>query len=164
MWVLGTAPDAHGPVEVTTWYRFDPATGALVDEVALPQSTYIPAVRADTVWYRTADGMQLLDAASGELVGEPVQPGPGCCVGPIVSDGAGGVWVVSSPGSGLARSIWHIDVSGTVVASGVIEDRDAFQQMLGQSYAFDPATQTIWVQHYEDSVARVEVTPLTSGS
>ena len=81
-----------------------------------------------------------------------------------MSDGAGGVWVVSSPGSGLERSIWHIDASGTVVASGVIEDRDAFQQMLGQSYAFDPATQTIWVQHYEDSVARVEVTRLTSGS
>lgn len=157
VWVLGTAPDARGPVEVTTWYRFDPATGALLDELQLPQSMYIPAVHEDTIWYRTADGAQRLDATSGELVGEPVQPGPGCCVGPFVSDGAGGVWVVSSPGAGIERSIWHIDASGAVVASGTIADKETFERMLGQSYAFDPETQTIWVQHYEDSVTRIEI-------
>jgi hypothetical protein len=162
VWVLGTAPDAHGPVEVTTWYRFDPATGALLDELELPPSEYIPAVHADTVWYRTADGMQLLDVAFGQLVGDVVRPGPGCCTGPVVSDGTGGVWVVSSPGADHERSIWHIDASGTIVASGAIEDKATYEQMLGQSYAFDPATQTIWVQHYEDSIARVEIT-LSSG-
>jgi Tol biopolymer transport system component len=161
VWVLGTAPDAHGPVEVTTWYRLDPTTGALLDELRLPQSQYIPAVHEDTVWYRTADGAQLFETTSGELVGGPVQPGPGCCIGPFVADGAGGVWVVSSPGAGIEGSIWHIDESGTVVASGTIEDKDTFDRMAGQSYAFDPQTQTIWVQHYEDSVTRIEIAAQT---
>jgi hypothetical protein len=157
VWVLGTAPDAHGPVEVTTWYRLDPETGELLAELGLPQSQYIPAVHQDTVWYRTEDGAQLFDATSGELVGGPVQPGPGCCIGPFVSDGAGGVWVVSSPGAGIERSIWHIDASGTIVASGTIEDKDTFDQMAGQSYGFDSETQTVWAQHYEDSVTRIEI-------
>jgi TolB protein len=157
VWVLGTAPDAHGSVEVTTWYRLDPETGELLAELGLPQSQYIPAVHEDTVWYRTEDGPQLFDTTSGELVGGPVQPGPGCCTGPFVSDGAGGVWVVSSPGAGIERSIWHIDPSGTVVASGTIEDKDTFDQMAGQSYGFDPETQTLWVQHYGDSVTRIEI-------
>jgi hypothetical protein len=157
VWVLGTAPDAHGPVEVTTWYRLDPATGALLDVLQLPASQYIPAVHEDTVWYRTADGAQLFDTTSGELVGGPVQPGPGCCIGPFVSDGAGGVWVVSSPGADVERSIWHIDASGTVVASGTIEDKETFEQISGQSYGFDPETQTLWAQHYEDSVTRIEI-------
>jgi dipeptidyl aminopeptidase/acylaminoacyl peptidase len=157
VWVLGTAPDAHGPVEVTTWYRFDQETGELLAELGLQQSQYIPAVHQDTVWYRTEDGAQLFDTTSGELVGGPVQPGPGCCIGPFVSDGAGGVWVVSSPGAGIERSIWHIDPSGSVVASGTIEDKDTFDQMAGQSYGFDLDTQTIWVQHYGDSVTRIEI-------
>ena len=36
-------------------------------------------------------------------------------------------------------------------------DRADFENMQGQSYAFDPLTQTIWVQHYEGSVSRVEI-------
>jgi hypothetical protein len=36
--------------------------------------------------------------------------------------------------------------------------------MQGQSYAFDPATQTIWVQHYEDSVSRIAITVLWNAS
>ena len=163
VWVLGTAPDAHGPVEVTMLYRFDPTTGVLLDQVSLQQSMYIPAIQADTMWFRTQDGAQRFDAASGELVGETVHPAPGCCIGPFVSDGAGGVWIVSSPGSGLERSIWHIDASGVTVGRGAIEDKGTFEQMLGQSYAFDPATQTIWVQNYQDSITRVEITPATSG-
>ncbi|HSD48549.1 MAG TPA: hypothetical protein VLE71_01840, partial [Actinomycetota bacterium] len=159
VWVLGTAPDAHGPIEVTTWYRFDPVTGAPLAELPLPQSTYIPALHGDAVWARTEDGVQLFDATSGEPIGDPVQPGPGCCTGPFVSDGAGGVWVVSSPGSGLDRSIWHIDGSGTIAERGTIEDKSTYEEMLGQSYALDPGTRTIWVQHYEDSIARVGLEP-----
>jgi hypothetical protein len=44
-----------------------------------------------------------------------------------------------------------------VTASGTIDDRAAFEEMQGQSYGFDPATQTIWVQHFHDSISRVEV-------
>jgi TolB protein len=157
VWVLGTAPDAHGPVEVTTWYRLDPETGSLLGELRLPQSHSSYAVHEDTVWLRTEDGARLFDATTGELVGGPVEPGPGCCTGSFVSDGAGGVWVVSSPGAVIERSIWHIDPSGVVVASGAIEDDEAFDRMAGQSYAFDPETRTIWVQHYEDSVTRIEI-------
>jgi dipeptidyl aminopeptidase/acylaminoacyl peptidase len=159
-WVLGTAPDAHGPIEVTTLYRIDESTGAFIERIPLSESMYIPAIQSDTLWFRTTDGVQRFDAASGSLVGDPVRPGPGCCTGPFVSDGAGGVWIVSSAGAGHA--IWHVDASGAVVATGTIEDKDAFEEMGGQSYAFDPFTQTIWVQHYQDSIARVEIT-LSSG-
>ena len=158
-WVLGTHPDAHGPVEVDMLYRLDPGTGALIDQVPLPfaSSAYIPSVAPETVWFRTNEGTQRFDALSGNLVGEPVRPGPGCCGGPFVSDGSGGVWVVSSAGADVDRSIWHIDGSGSIVASGTIPDRADFENMQGQSYAFDPLTQTIWVQHYEDSVSRVDI-------
>jgi hypothetical protein len=157
VWVAGTAPDARGPIEVTTLYRFDPATGTLLGYVEHPASQFTLVVHGDAVWLRTGDGAQRFDALSGRVVGEPVRPGPGCCTGPFVSDGAGGVWVVSSPGAGIERSIWHIDATGEVVAMGMIEDRDTFEQMLGQSYAFDPQTQTIWVQHYRDSIGQVRL-------
>ena len=65
--------------------------------------------------------------------------------------------VVSSPGAGLERSIWHVDASGAVVEGGTIEDKDTFERMLGQSYAFDPETKTIWVQHYKDEVTRIQI-------
>lgn len=58
---------------------------------------------------------------------------------------------MSSPGAGVDRSIWHVDASGNVTASGTIDDRAAFEEMQGQSYGFDPATQTIWVRHHRDS-------------
>jgi dipeptidyl aminopeptidase/acylaminoacyl peptidase len=159
VWVLGTQPDAHGPIEVDMLYRLDPGTGALIDQVPLPfpSSAYVPSVAPETVWFRTNEGTQRFDALSGSLVGEPVRPGPGCCGGPFVSDGSGGVWVISSAGADVDRSIWHIDGSGSIVASGTIPDRADFENMQGQSYAFDPLTQTIWVQHYEDSISRVEI-------
>jgi Tol biopolymer transport system component len=157
VWVLGTAPDAHGPIEVDMLYRLDPADGSLVDQLPLDASLYAPVVEGGGLWLRGAEGAQRMDATSGSLVGGPVRPAPGCCTGAFVGDGIGGVWVLSSPGAGVERSIWHIDSSGQVVASGAIEDHDAFQQMGGQSYAFDPATQTIWVQHYQDSVAAVRI-------
>jgi Tol biopolymer transport system component len=166
VWVLGTHPDAHGPIEVDTLYRLDPGTGAIVDQVRLPSAVfaYIPSVAPETVWFLTNDGIQRFDTASAGLVGDPIEPGQGCCGGPFVSDGAGGVWVVSSAGGDADRSIWHIDASGAVDASGTIPSREDFENMQGQSYAFDPATQTIWVQHYEDSVSRVEIVVPGSGS
>lgn len=166
VWVLGTHPDAHGPIEVDTLYRLDPGTGAIVDQVRLPSAVfaYIPSVAPETVWFLTNDGIQRFDTASAGLVGDPIEPGQGCCGGPFVSDGAGGVWVVSSAGADTDRSIWHIDASGAVDASGTIPSREDFENMQGQSYAFDPATQTIWVQHYEDSVSRVEIVVPGSGS
>jgi Tol biopolymer transport system component len=157
VWVLGTAPDDRGPIDVTTLYRVDPGSGELMDEVRLGDSIYIPAVAPDVLWYRTDGGAQRFDPISATSVGPPVRPGPGCCTGPFVADGSGGVWVISSAGANPPRSIWHIDRDGNVVAVGTVEDRATFQQMQGQSYAFDPATETIWVQHYEDSVARVEI-------
>jgi Tol biopolymer transport system component len=166
VWVLGTHPDAHGPVEVDTLYRIDPGTGAIVDQVPLPPAlfAYIPSVAPEIVWFLTNEGIQRFDTASAGFVGDPIEPGPGCCGGPFVSDGAGGVWVASSAGADADRSIWHIDASGAVVASGTIPSREDFENMQGQSYAFDPATQTIWVQHYEDSVSRVQILVSPDGS
>lgn len=158
VWVLGTDPDARGPVEVTMLYRLDPTTGQVVDQVPLTSSaTFIPVVQGDTVWFRGEDGALRFDPVSGAFVGDPVQPAPGCCTGAFVSDGEGGVWVLSSPGAGVERSIWHIDASGTVVASGNFDDPQAFEESGGQSYAFDPVTQTIWIHRYRDSVSRVEL-------
>ncbi len=157
VWVLGTAPDARGPIEVTTLYRFDPTLGTLLDRVEASAVVFSPAVHGGSVWLRAEEAVRRFDPVSGALVGEPVGPAPGCCTGPFVSDGAAGVWVVSSPGAETERSIWHIDATGTVVAMGTIEDRATFEAMHGQSYAFDPQTQTIWVQHYRDSVARVRL-------
>jgi len=71
--------------------------------------------------------------------------------------------VVSSAGADQDRSIWHIDASGAVVASGTIPSRGDFDSMR-PSYAFDPATQTIWVQHHEDSVSRVQILVSPDGS
>jgi hypothetical protein len=161
VWVLGTAPDAHGPIVVDTLYRLDPSDGSLIDEVPVPGAVYTPVVEGDTVWLRGDDGARRFDAMSGSFIGAPVKPGPGCCTGAFVGDGEGGVWVISSPGAGAERAIWHLDAAGEVAASGTIETRATFEQMLGQSYAFDPETQTIWVQHYKDSVARIEIS--TSG-
>jgi Tol biopolymer transport system component len=161
-WVLGTPPDSHGPIEVTMLYRIDPGSGAVLDEIPLNESMYIPSIQSDALWFRTMDGAQRFDPVTASLVGEPVRPASGCCTGPFVSDGSGGVWIVSSAGAGHA--IWHVAASGTVVAAGTIEDKDAFEQMGGQSYAFDPETQTIWVQHYEDSIARVEIALSSAGA
>jgi outer membrane protein assembly factor BamB len=160
VWVLGTKPDARGPVEVDTLYRLDPETGTVLDQVPLPSATfgYIPAVSHETVWFLIEGGVQRFDAASASFLGEPIAPGPGCCGGLFVSDGSGGVWVIRSAEAEIDRSIWHIDASGAVVASGTVADRQDFEDMQGQSYTFDPATQTIWVQHYEDSVSRIEIT------
>jgi hypothetical protein len=161
-WVLGTQPDARGPVEVDSLYRLDPETGTVLDHVPLPYATfgYIPAVSPETVWLLTKGGIQRFDTASASFLGDPVAPGPGCCGGLFVPDGSGGVWVISSAEAAVDRSIWHIDASGAVVASGSVADRQDYEDMQGQSYAFDPATQTIWVQHYEDSVSRIEITVL----
>jgi len=157
VWVLGTAPDAHGPVEVNTLYRLDPLDGRILAEIPLQNSMYAPAVAPDVLWLRTTDGAQRFDPVTAQPVGDPIKPAPGCCTGAFVSDGEGGVWVISSPGVDAERGCWHIDVSGQIVEVGEVADREQFQQMLGQGYAFDPVTSTIWVQHYEDSVSRVEL-------
>jgi TolB protein len=156
VWVLGTAPDSHGPIEPTTLYAFDPTTGDLRHRVELPGPGFTPAVAGDAVWLRTDEGVLRFDPVTA-TAGEPVDLGSGCCGGPVVPDGVGGVWVVSTPGGATERSIWHIEPTGEVVAMGTIQDRDTFEQMLGQSYAFDPQTQTIWVGHYQDSVAQVRL-------
>jgi outer membrane protein assembly factor BamB len=161
VWVLGTAPDSHGPIEPSTLYAFDPTTGDLRHRVELPGPGFTPAVAGDAVWLRTDEGVLWFDPVMA-TAGEPVDLGSGCCGGPVVPDGVGGVWVVSSSGAGIERSIRHIDATGEVVAMGTIEDRDTFEQMLGQSYAFDPQTQTIWVQHYRDSIGQVRITTAAS--
>ncbi len=156
-WVLGTEPESRGPIEATSLYAFDPATGALRDRVDAPTSMFTPVVQGDGVWLRTDDGMQRFDPVTMRL-GDPVSLGaPGCCAGPFVLDGMGGAWLVASLNGDAGRWIWHLDPSGAVDAVGRVEDRDTFEQMLGQSFAFDPETQTIWVQHYRDSVARVRL-------
>ncbi|HXF72957.1 MAG TPA: hypothetical protein VNO79_10160 [Actinomycetota bacterium] len=156
VWVLGTEPGSRGPIEARSLYAFDPATGALRDRVDVPAIVFTPVVQGDGVWLRTEEGAQRFDPVTMHL-DDPVRLGAGCCTGPFVPDGMGGAWLVSTPNGDAGRSIWHLDPSGTVDAVGRVEDEEAFEQMLGQSYAFDPETQTIWVQHYRDSVARVRL-------
>ncbi|HET9724666.1 MAG TPA: hypothetical protein VFR44_12615 [Actinomycetota bacterium] len=80
-----------------------------------------------------------------------------------------------APGGGVVQTAGHeprppdrgdpvhrssgLHASGTVVERGTVEDKATYEEMLGQSYAYDPGTRTIWVQHYEDSIARVGLEP-----
>jgi hypothetical protein len=75
-WVLGTQPDARGPIEVDSLYRLDPETGAVLDHVPLPYPTfgYIPAVSPETVWLLTKGGIQRFDTASASFLGDRVAP------------------------------------------------------------------------------------------
>jgi Tol biopolymer transport system component len=155
VWVIGTPPNAHGPINPTMLYWISPESGAVQDEIPLGAGSFMPVVYPDTVWFEIGDGVRRFDPTTGTL-GPPIQPGPGCCSALFAPDGTGGVWVGSV--ADVARSIWHLDASGAVVASGTVKDRQAFEEMQGQSYAFDSATQTIWSQHYKDSVARTAIT------
>jgi len=143
---------------VNTLYRIDPSTGDLVGAMELDGFVWEPAVDADAIWIRDPAGVLRLDPITGEPVGEAIPPTPGCCGGPFVPDGAGGVWVGSrlTDEGGEAPALWHIDASGVVVAQGSIDpaERDAW---VGVAHAYDQSTNTIWIVHYQDSVSRVQL-------
>lgn len=154
IWVLGT-PLGGAENNPTTLWGIDPKTNQLARTVPLDQAPWIPGIASDGIWVRTDEGVQKIDPSNRETLG-PIPPPPGCCTNPFVDDGVGGVWVAAFIGSVESEGFWHITAEGQIDARGAIEpgSEEAWQ---GIAYAFDPATQAIWVVHARDSVSRIEI-------
>jgi len=152
VWVLGNAPNARGPIEVDTLYQIDPSGGE-VSTIRLPGSSWKPVVWGDTVWLLAGDdGVVRLDASTG-AIGGPVDVRAFCCTGPLVGDGAGGIWVSAVQESSDA-TFSHVSSAGQVDAVGTIP-ADQVVDWLGVDFAFDPPTGSLWVVHHRDSVSRI---------
>jgi Tol biopolymer transport system component len=155
VWVLGTDATQHGGNFPDTLWRLDPASLDIVGTTELGDAVWIPSTSPETMWIRTEDGVRRVDLASGEPVGKPIAPFPGCCTNPFVADGNGGVWYATSGDAGESSRIVHVDAGGVVDATGQITaDDDVWG---GITYAFEPATRTIWVLHYRHSVTVIRV-------
>jgi hypothetical protein len=73
-----------------------------------------------------------------------------------LGDGVGGVWATDVEGGTSGRSVWHLDAAGAIDAMGPIP-AEGSDRWRGVAYAFDPATNAIWVVHYRNSVSRIEL-------
>jgi WD40 repeat protein len=158
IWVSGTRPDTHGPIEVNALYRIDPSTDEVVD--INPHSSFLVAVDPEAIWFQKEGdgGLRRIDAVAGELVEEPNLLSVGCCTAPFVPDGEGGVWIASLRRQQGESELVHVDGQGEISAASVIAARDQ-EAWRGVAFAFDPGTQTIWVVHYRNSVSRIEIGP-----
>jgi hypothetical protein len=122
VWVLGNAPDAAGPIYVDTLYRLDPASGEFLEHITFDDGSVIaPRTPLDDTWFRSDAGLQRFDTATQTF-------GPAVDVGTdgydnVVSDGAGGAWVVSSTANGERTAISYVDASGGVTEVATITPR-----------------------------------------
>ena len=131
-------------------------TNELVEGAIVAGNGSLRAVPSgDVVWYERDTGHLLaLDAATGKPVVGPLEVPAGCCG--LVSDGVGGVWAVGSEQGGVANTVRHVDATGRVDAQA---ERIVGEGAWGLASDFDPSTTSIWVTHYERSVARIQLTP-----
>jgi dipeptidyl aminopeptidase/acylaminoacyl peptidase len=135
--------------------RIDPSTYA-VERTACSDCNWLFPQPAGS-WLKVEGGVQRFDPLTGQLAGEPVKLSEDCCGGPFVSDGEGGVWVSDLRVDSEGRTLWHVNSVGLVDAGIDIESGAEAESMGGVAYGFDPVTQTIWIVHYRDSVARIEI-------
>ncbi len=156
IWVSGTRPNTHGPIEVNALYRIDPSTDEVVD--IIPHSSFLVAVDPDVIWLQEEGdhGLQRIDAVTGELLKGTDLQSVGCCIAPFLPDGEGGAWVANLQRQQGESKLVHVDGQGEINAASVIaaQDQEAWH---GVAFAFDPGTQTIWVVHYRNSVSRIEI-------
>jgi len=155
IWVLGDAPNASGGVVINTLYRIDPSSGA-VSTITLPGYSWKPVVDGDTVWLLADTDVVRLDASTGTL-DQPIDASAVCCTGSFVGDGAGGIWV-SGVYDRHQATISHISSAGEVDAVGSIPGGQV-EDWSGVDSTFDPATSSLWIVHYQDSVSRIQLTP-----
>jgi hypothetical protein len=162
IWVTALVPGSDGSYGgsggQTLFDRIDPPTHAvtmtsctdcLYSDVALSWPAF--------PWASLDGGVQRLDPITGRPLGSRVLLSSDCCgTGPFLADGRGGAWVTDVEGGTTGRSVWHLDAAGVIDAIGPIpaEGSDLWQ---GVAYAFDPATNAIWVVHYRNSVSRIQL-------
>ena len=136
-------------------YRIDPSSGA-VSTITLPGYSWKPVVDGDTVWLLADTDVVRLDASTGTL-DQPIDASAVCCTGSFVGDGAGGIWV-SGVYDRHQATISHISSAGEVDAVGSIPGGQV-EDWSGVDSTFDPATSSLWIVHYQDSVSRIQLTP-----
>jgi dipeptidyl aminopeptidase/acylaminoacyl peptidase len=151
---IGVAGDiAWQPIQVPA-ETVEPSPTPLVSE---PMAVQVRVTTTQGV----AEFPTAVAAGDGVWVTAPRQDGSGTGdvirLSPDTGEVIAMVEVRAAPG-------WEFGGGGITAANGSVPSREDFENMQGQSYAFDPATQTIWVQHYEDSVSRVEIVVPGSGS
>ncbi|MGZ4132227.1 MAG: hypothetical protein ACXVWF_04200, partial [Actinomycetota bacterium] len=154
VWVLGRT-QGDGPAE--TLFEIDPQTLSIVDQSqpGAKESLYL-GVSGDRLWF-FHDGLRALDASTGQQVVGPLDLPEQCCsASALTPDGIGGVWVFGTAASHDQAGVWHVDAAGTIDRySGT----DLGGAVDGIASAFDPATNTLWVVHYDRTVSRVAITP-----
>jgi Tol biopolymer transport system component len=155
IWVLGNTDDTNGaPPE--TLFKIDPSTNQVVgrSDPANGNEIFV-APSGDRIWFSN-QGLRALDASTGQQVVGPLdQSAVGCC-SELVSDGVGGVWVVSVRGGVESTGVSHVDANGDVIGHA---DSNPGDDANGISAAFDPSTNSIWVVHYERTVSKLQITP-----
>lgn len=156
IWVLGKSDALAGLGTQDVFLRIGETTNQLMGHAIIAEDGSLRAVPSgDLVWYESnTDHLFALDATTGESVVGPLQVSAGCCG--LVGDGVGGVWAVASEGGGTATGVRHVDASGRVDAEA---DHIAGEGEWGLASDFDPSTTSIWVTHYERTVARIQLTP-----
>lgn len=162
IWVLGNTDDSDG-APPGTLFRIDPASGTVVDQFdPAGGESFFLSVSGDRLWFFKDDGLYALDASTGREVVGPIQLEvvgpiqiPGQCCSRLVSDGTGGVWVISATGDGPgAKGVWHVSADGIVDQHS---NGNPGELADGIAAAFDPSTSSIWIVHYEDTVSRLEI-------
>jgi hypothetical protein len=154
IWVLGNTDDRNGaPAE--TLFRIDPETDTIVGRFEpAGGDPFFVTPSADLLWFFDG-GLRAFDARSERLVVGPLPLPDRCCAG-LVADGTGGVWVVSTGGGPVESGLWHVRPDGVVDAHASGNPGD---EASGIAAAFDPATDTIWIVHHEQTVAALGVGP-----
>jgi dipeptidyl aminopeptidase/acylaminoacyl peptidase len=153
IWVLGNTDDSDG-APAGTLFRIDPATGEVVErfDPAGGESFYL-TVSANRLWFIQDGLLHALDASSGSEAIVPLRL-PGTPYAYVVSDGSGGVWVISARGAAGPKGVWHVSADGTIDQASKEDLGDLAD---GIASAFDPSTTSIWIVHYEDTVSRLEI-------
>jgi hypothetical protein len=154
LWVLGSTDDANG-AQPETLFRVDPTDGSILDRFSLAGGeNFAIAPSADRIWFFARGGLRALDATNGQEIVGPLSLPDVCCAG-LVPDEVGGVWVVNgSGGEDAERGVWHVG------REGAIEERSKGtpgREADGIAAAFDQTTNSIWIIHYERTVARLTI-------
>ena len=157
VWVLaltsGTDGAFYGPGSRELLIHIDAATNRYVAEVSCACAPFL-APSGSVFYVSTQRGPQRYDAASGEQIGDPLDTP--ASDGGFVPDDEGGLWLYQSDGGEEGRVFEHVDSDGRIVASGFIQSQER-QAWVGIARAFDPATDSLWVVHYEDSVSLIRI-------
>jgi len=160
IWVLGNTDNSDG-APPGTLFRIDPASGAIVNQFdPAGGESFFLSVSGEQIWFFKVDGLYALDANTGSEMFGPLDPPDRCCSG-LVSDGTGGVWVISATGDGPgAKGVWHVS------ADGIVDQHskgDPGELADGIGAAFDSSTTSVWIVHYEDTVSRLQITSVAEG-